>query len=114
MLNSGFEAMIGSALGSLNDRLRYIHLGARRQGRQTATEYVSRWQREGQSLLYKEPTILSKLMEKPKTFRKQLQKETDEWLEDSQKFYTCNFCGKPVVAGTKECHHCNKEINLKL
>ena len=41
------------------------------------------------------------------------QGKIEEWLEDSKKFYTCKFCGRPVVAGAKECHHCKKKTNLK-
>jgi hypothetical protein len=37
----------------------------------------------------------------------------DQWLKDSEGFYTCKLCGKPIVAGAKECQHCQKEINLK-
>jgi hypothetical protein len=40
--------------------------------------------------------------------------KTEEWLKHSQKFYTCKFCGKPVTAGAKKCHHCKKEINLRV
>jgi len=38
----------------------------------------------------------------------------DEWLKLSERLYTCKFCGKPVAAGAEKCHHCKKEINLKV
>jgi hypothetical protein len=37
----------------------------------------------------------------------------NEWLAESEKFYTCRFCGKPLVAGAKKCHHCKREIDLR-
>jgi hypothetical protein len=37
----------------------------------------------------------------------------EKWLNLSEKFYTCKFCGKPIVVGAKKCHHCEKEINLE-
>jgi len=39
--------------------------------------------------------------------------KTDEWLAESEEFYTCRFCGKPLVAGAKKCHHCKRETNLR-
>jgi hypothetical protein len=37
----------------------------------------------------------------------------DEWLKHSKDFYACKFCGKPLVAGAKKCHHCKRETNLR-
>jgi len=39
--------------------------------------------------------------------------EMDEWLKLSKEFYTCKFCGKPIVVGARKCHHCKREINLR-
>lgn len=41
------------------------------------------------------------------------QGKVDEWLRHSEEFYTCRFCGKPLIAGAKSCRHYKKEINMK-
>lgn len=37
----------------------------------------------------------------------------EEWLDYSEKFYSCKFCGQPVTTRAKKCYHCKKEINLE-
>lgn len=34
-----------------------------------------------------------------------------EWLQESQKKFTCKVCEKPLAVWTKKCHHCGAEIN---
>ncbi len=34
----------------------------------------------------------------------------DQFLENSQKQYTCAFCGGPLAVGSKKCHHCGREF----
>ncbi|HYE09997.1 MAG TPA: DUF3795 domain-containing protein [Patescibacteria group bacterium] len=36
--------------------------------------------------------------------------ETESWLEESKNRFSCRICGRPVVAGSKTCHHCNKDM----
>lgn len=34
----------------------------------------------------------------------------EQWLKKRKDRYTCRFCGGPLVAGAKNCHHCNREL----
>jgi hypothetical protein len=34
----------------------------------------------------------------------------EEWLQESQKKFTCKSCGKPVAVWNTNCHHCGDEI----
>jgi len=35
----------------------------------------------------------------------------EEWLQESQKKFTCNACGKPLAMWTTKCHHCGTDIS---
>lgn len=34
---------------------------------------------------------------------------TQEWLQESQKKFTCKACGKPLTVWATKCHHCGVE-----
>lgn len=34
----------------------------------------------------------------------------EEWLQESQKKFTCRACGKPISVWTTKCYHCGNEI----
>lgn len=36
--------------------------------------------------------------------------EVEKWLEQSEKRFSCKGCGKPTVAGSKNCHHCDTDL----
>lgn len=36
--------------------------------------------------------------------------EVEEWLKQSEQRFSCKNCGKPTVAGSKSCHHCDIEL----
>lgn len=37
--------------------------------------------------------------------------KAEEWLQESQKKFTCIACGKPLAVWTEKCHHCGVEKN---
>jgi hypothetical protein len=36
--------------------------------------------------------------------------ETERWLEESKKRFSCKNCGNPVAVASTTCHHCNSII----
>ena len=36
--------------------------------------------------------------------------KVEEWLQESEKKYTCKVCEKPLAVWTTKCHHCGAEI----
>lgn len=34
---------------------------------------------------------------------------SEEWLQESQKKFTCKVCGKPLAVWINKCHHCGME-----